>query len=473
MSRAEFVARANKVHNSAYNYSNVRYVNSTTKVEIVCPKHGSYFTTPAVHLKCGCRECSAELRREKSAKTTEKFIEEAIQIHGDLYDYSKVKYVNKRTNVTIICALHGEFEQLPSNHLSGKGCKYCSRESANTSRKPPNTIRRVVCNDSFIARAKEIHGDRYDYSKVNYVNSRTPVTIVCREHGSFKQLPANHVSGHQCKKCNLKERSEALSMGTDGFIAQSAEVHGGFYDYSKVEYVSRRKRVTVICPIHGDFEVVAGHHLRGVKCGKCQVEVTRASKEEFIRKSRLIHGDRYDYSKVRYVSNKEKVTIVCPLHGEFQQMPKNHSSESISSGCPTCNQASFWEPSRLTEEQRQMPSNTYVMFMEDPGTGESFIKVGISNDVERRKTEIERESSYRITLLSSVALSFVEAWDLEQQLHRDLAGYSVRPRNSFAGMTECLGNSAIVELVEDGTFEFDELPIQLQMMVPSRWLLAA
>ena len=120
-------------------------------------------------------------------KTTEQFIKEAKAIHGDKYDYSKVKYKGTHTKVCIICPNHGDFFQKPSGHLMGLGCNLCSNP--------------VHDSKSFIEESKKIHGNKYDYSKVKYISSQTKLCIICPIHGEFWQLPYNHIKGSGCPKC--------------------------------------------------------------------------------------------------------------------------------------------------------------------------------------------------------------------------------------------------------------------------------
>ena len=115
-------------------------------------------------------------------KATEEFIRKAREVHGDKYDYSKAEYKNHLTKITIICPEHGEFQQIPSGHLSGHGCPKCSGKAKLTT-------------EEFIRKAREVHGDKYDYSKVDYKNANTNITIVCPEHGEFEQRPADHLRG--------------------------------------------------------------------------------------------------------------------------------------------------------------------------------------------------------------------------------------------------------------------------------------
>ncbi len=250
-------------------------------------------------------------------KTKEQFIEEARLIHGDKYDYSKVEYVNNKKPVCIICPEHGEFWQAPHNHIRQKnGCPFCNHRSYK------------YTTEEFIQRAKEVHGDRYDYSKVVYETGRKKVCIVCPEHGEFWQTPQKHLSGQGCAMCygNVK-------MSHEEFIRRANKIHHGKYNYSKVVYNGYEEKVCIICPEHGEFWQTPHSHLSGRGCQECYGN-KRCTTERFIEKARKVHGDKYDYSKVEYNGNHQKVCIICPEHGEFWQLPLGHTVHQ--QGCPKC-----------------------------------------------------------------------------------------------------------------------------------------
>ena len=184
--------------------------------------------------------------------TTEEFIEKAKEIHGDKYDYSKVEYINNKTKVCIICPKHGEFWIKPNTHLTMHiGCPICKRKIYNI--------------ESFINESKKVHGDKYDYSKVNYINSQTKVCIICPEHGEFWQNPNNHINGQGCPKCIKKVNN------IESFIHKAKEIHGDKYDYSKVEYINNKTKVCIICPKHGEFWQRPDAHLyMKAGCSKCK-----------------------------------------------------------------------------------------------------------------------------------------------------------------------------------------------------------
>lgn len=186
----EFIKRAKEVHGDKYDYSKVEYINSSTKVCIICPIHGEFWQVPFSHLRgIGCEWCGGHGRL-----TFSEFIKKGTKVHDGKYDYSKVEYINASTKVCIICPEHGEFWQKPVYHVSGRGCPICGGNQKFTTEK-------------FIEKARKIKGDKYDYSKVNYVNAHTKVCIICPIHGEFWQEPDNHYRfGCQCcKRSSLEE----------------------------------------------------------------------------------------------------------------------------------------------------------------------------------------------------------------------------------------------------------------------------
>jgi hypothetical protein len=188
----EFIKKAKEVHRDKYNYSKAVYENISTKVCIICKEsgHGEFYQTPNSHLQgVGCPKCGESVRANSRTYTKNFFEKKAREIHGDEYNYSKVDYKSSRDKICIICSTHGEFYQSPSSHLQGKGCPMCGGT-------------KKLTTENFIRRSRLIHGDLYDYSKVDYKNSATKVCIICPEHGEFYQIPNNHLQGVGCSKCN-------------------------------------------------------------------------------------------------------------------------------------------------------------------------------------------------------------------------------------------------------------------------------
>lgn len=203
--------------------------------------------------------------------TAEEFIRRAKDVHGGVYDYSLTKYAHAHSKVEIVCRKHGAFLQLPSDHLRTTGCLDCSRE------------RQLLGVESFIEKAKGVHGDKYDYSLVEYMNTSSKVTIICPKHGSFLQTPDSHLRGKGCLSCATISRSKKQSLTVDEFIEKAVEVHGSRFDYSMVEYKNARSKVKIICPIHGVFMQKPDSHVRGSGCPSCANELSGWNKSDWRR----------------------------------------------------------------------------------------------------------------------------------------------------------------------------------------------
>jgi len=247
--------------------------------------------------------------------THEQFVERSKIKHGDKYDYTLVDYISNSTPVKIICPIHGIFEQRPNNHFNGKGCMKCHIDK--------NKLKKT----EFINRSIIKHNNKYDYSKVNYIDSKTKVKIICPEHGIFEQTPIKHLNSIGCDKCNKKRNYTNIE-----FIHKAKEKHKNKYDYSITLYKNSKTNINIICPIHGVFKQSASNHLMGQGCPKCANKNITTS--DIINKAKEKHKNKYDYSLVEYINSHTKISIICPIHGLFKQYSYHHI---IGCGCPKCN----------------------------------------------------------------------------------------------------------------------------------------
>lgn len=334
--------------------------------------------------------------------TQREFIEKATALYGDKYNYSKVKYINNKTKVTIICNRCGNvFEMRPNDFLSKNGCKNCKKYHE---------------KEKYVQKFKKKHGDKYDYSLMSSDKLYTRndiIKITCPKHGPFEQRISNHLSGNGCLLCGFEKSINALkidietvrlrldkicgdkisydieeykntntpitficnncgksfkrslnAMGVNNtcpycngrtrnlkydnteFIEAARMVHGDKYDYSKTIYEKTDKKVCVICHEkdkfgneHGEFWVSPHAHIGKMHSG-CPKCSRKHKKttEEFIREANFIHNNSYDYSRVNYVNAKTKVEIICPKHGIFLKTPNMHL---CGEGCPICKQSSY------------------------------------------------------------------------------------------------------------------------------------
>lgn len=442
----EFASEANKVHGNRYCYDRVAYTNNKTPVEIICPKHGSFLQAPTNHLRGkGCRKCAKEVLSDSLRKTNAEFKSQAMAVHGDRYDYSKVDYKQAREKVEIICRQHGSFRQTPSNHLGGKGCPRCGDQAQGDSKR--------LTTDEFIRRARQRHGDQFDYSNVTYTTAWEPVTMICPKHGQFQQPPVTHlVTDYGCPKCANGERNRDRRVTTEEFLRRAAEVHGNRYDYALVNCIDSKHPVTIICRKHGKFKQTPGDHLGGKGCRKCGTEriaeKQRQPYAEFIRRAREMHGDKYDYSRSKYITARRKIEIICPVHGVFEQTPDAH----LSKGCRKCaddelpGAYSLKVLKRNPELAAKAAVLYYVKF--DSGAGEQFYKIGITASSVSRRFAGYAAAGYRIQIIREKRLlPLIEAFKIEQELlkkhcklynHRPLRGN--RKGFKFGGGSECFSS---------------------------------
>jgi hypothetical protein len=197
-SNYEFIEKAKNKHGNKYDYSEINYQGVLSIIKVRCDKHGWFETEAYKFLRSGCAKCGYERQGNSIRSNTEKFIKKAKLIHGDKYDYSKVDYIRADKRVKIICKEHGEFEQMPCTHLDGAGCSECGKliKMKKYRIKIP-----MITTQEWIKKAKSIHGNKYDYSLVDYQGCQTKVKIICKEHGEFKQIPSAHLKGNNCPKC--------------------------------------------------------------------------------------------------------------------------------------------------------------------------------------------------------------------------------------------------------------------------------
>ena len=283
-----FLRRANKVHNNKFQYDLTGFKNSQSKVKIYCEKHGWFEQSVLNHLfGTGCPDCANEIKSQKMSLTKEQFIENAIKVHGNKYDYSKVEYSNNKIHVCIICPEHGEFWQRPDMHIKGDGCPRCAGRDKGL--------------ELFIKEAREIHGDKYDYSESVYISAETKIEIKCNYCGQkFWQKPWSHLQNHGCPYCNKslgeQELNELLTKNSINFEFQKrfpewlGKQSLDFYlpDYNiAIEYQGRQ------------------HFNDSRSFGSDPVEFWEKTKERDLRKKRLCEENGV---KILYYAN-ETVSI--------------------------------------------------------------------------------------------------------------------------------------------------------------------
>lgn len=290
-----FIDKANAIHNNKYDYSLVNYYNIQSKIKIICPVHGEVEMIAREHLynKIGCPKCFSKYNDITAV------LLEAARWHNNKYDYSLVKYVNKKTKVKIICPIHGVFEQTLPSHLSPSGCPSCSNNKKSST-------------SEFIVKAKKIHGDKYDYSSVKYVNNSTKVTIICPIHGEFEQSPSNHLLGRGCRLCGYIDLSLFKTRTKEEFLIEANLIHNNKYDYELTNYITCKDKIKIKCKKHGIFEQTPDGHINGKQgCPKCSSTNSKMEEEivEFIKTlglSFIVHD--------KTILNGRELDIYIPSH---------------------------------------------------------------------------------------------------------------------------------------------------------------
>ena len=247
--------------------------------------------------------------------STDIFIERSIEIHNNKYDYSLVNYVDSHTKVRIICPNHGIFEQMPYHHINGSGCSICAKHKKGT-------------NEDFIKKSIEIHNNKYDYSLVNYINQYVKIQIVCPIHGIFEQTPKNHLNKCGCPKC------VGRNIEFDDLKDEFVNIHGNKYEYYKDSFIGKSFKMKIKCKLHDYiFYQYVDNHLKGWGCPKCSKRYNYTT-DEYIKICDDVHNYKYDYSLTNYTKADNMIKIICLKHGIFKQKAKYHISGH---GCPICN----------------------------------------------------------------------------------------------------------------------------------------
>ena len=354
--------------------------------------------------------------------------------------------------------------------------------------------------EQFIEKARKVHGDKYNYNLVDYINNHSKIIIVCSVHGSFSQIPSNHLSGAACRKC-------ANTTTTEEFLEKIKKIHGDYYDYSNTIYKRSSENIEIICKQHGLFIQKAQTHLRGANCPEC-AKLNRTQKRtittnQFIEKAKSIHCSLYGYDKTVYKGNRIYVEIFCKTHGYFKQTPNSHISGH---GCPLCGNINSTKVKKTTEQFIKDASlihdnkylydlldykkgvvkvdiicKTHGVFKQTPnnhlrGQGckkcasesnmggfgrtdyikranekictfytircfnetEEFYKIGITMNTVKKRYESTRTMPYAYEIISEIFGEAGFIWDLELEEKKRLKEFHYTPNISFKGsVTEC------------------------------------
>ncbi len=264
----------------------VMYIDRDTKMLMTCYKHGDFISSKRLLSNNieGCKFCGVVSIREQYRRD---HIALAEITHAGKYDYSEVELKNFNDPVTIICPIHGRFKQYLYQHaVVGTNCQACAADN--------NGLKQ----EQFIAKAIEIHGDKYLYDRVVYTTGQDKVIIGCPLHGYWEQRANSHTQGNGCGQCNI----ESSRIGIEIFIERAREIHGERYDYSLVtEYKSAATPVKIICPKHGMFRKTPGSHIQTRSgCPRCRESMGEVSVSNFLTRYNIPFIKEYRIGEERY-----------------------------------------------------------------------------------------------------------------------------------------------------------------------------
>lgn len=300
----------------------------------------------------------------------------------------------------------------------------------------------MISKEGLIAKFNIIHNNKYDYSKIEYNDWKDKILINCPLHGEFIQRITGHSQGNGCPKCGIELKNSKLTKKGHDYLDLLKLVHGDKYDYSKVVYQGGANAITIICPIHGEFEQNARGHSRGQGCPKCHYETTslanRDTKESFIEKSIKIHGNKYNYDLVDYVNQMTKVDIVCKIHGAFSQQPNSHLCRK--EGCPICgNTAGTWSYTKW--EEQGFSSTKFESFkiyvIECWNDTERFFKIGKTFRTIGQRYHAKSDLPYEWRVVYTEQGSARYVCELERELINKHFDVKYIPKIKFRGGEEC------------------------------------
>lgn len=285
----------------------------------------------------------------------------------------------------------------------------------------------------FINAANIIHENKYSYHNFVYNHLESKSYITCPNHGDFLQKPVNHLKRKQgCPVCSGK-----IKKTQEQFLSECLAIHGNLYDYSNSLYVNYLTNVEISCKIHGKFyQSPAGHISQKQGCPKC-CGTLRGNTLDFISRSRAVHGDLYDYSKVKYVNCKDKVIITCQFHGDFLQSPIMHTNKGT--GCRLCNVTGGYSHKWFKEH----PENTFlpaiIYLVKISNATQSCYKIGITKKSVDNRFNATKNMGLVVETIKIFNTTLYKAFETEQRILRSVLYLLEKPNNLDirGGETEC------------------------------------
>lgn len=286
----EFIKRCNLKHKNYYDYSKVIFVDTKTKVNVVCPEHGDFFPTPSNHMNGSkCPECAYRIKTENQKITFDEFVKRSNKIFNNRYKYINNGNFDYKRPIKCECLIHGIFNLNPERHITRLSeCPKCTEE------------RNKVSIDEFIIKSNIIHNNKYDYSLVTFDTLDDKVDIICPKHGKYCQYATHHLHNKKgCKHCNKENKYNEYLLN---FIKECNVIHNNKYKYSLVKIKSLSEKVEILCPIHGSFFKRPNEHLNKQSgCQLCSSSKGEKIIRQFLIKNKIKYVEQYKFSECKNI----------------------------------------------------------------------------------------------------------------------------------------------------------------------------
>lgn len=323
-----------------YNFQllDLEYNDIKSKLEVICPNgHNLQISFSQFKQHHSCKICN------KKDKYKYEFVKSHIESHG--YQLISVNYINKDSKLALICPKKHEFEISFGHFMRGTRCAYCSGNKVNYEivrervesqnyklisedylRAAKKLImecpkghrcniswsnfrngnrcqfcyesRRRMSTEEFIFKSKELYGEKLDYSEVNYQSCNKYITLICKTHGRYKQMPQNHFKSMGCKQCY----SQSLCKSNEKFIEEAKSKHNSKYDYSFCKYIKNNIKVTVICPTHGAYYQTPQDHLKGNGCNRCSLSKGELQIMQFLQQNNIAYSTQHIFPECKNIN---------------------------------------------------------------------------------------------------------------------------------------------------------------------------
>ena len=268
LSQEQIIEQFIEKHGDAFDYSNVKYVDVNTPVEVYCKKHDfTFYPTPKNHKKGSkCTHCGREAQIDKAKKDFETFKNQMFEIYGDKYSFNDSNYINTKTSLKAICKIHGEFEKQPSSLFKGSACDECAKNTKSNNK------------DVFIEEAIKVYGDKDDYTNTEVISSKHTITVRCTKHDyTFTKNIQPYLAGYGCPKCSSENYRKLRALPSEEYYERVNKKHENKYTYLG-DYSTLSGVVTFFCEDHGKQRLNANSHLNGKGCKKCEKAPNKINK---------------------------------------------------------------------------------------------------------------------------------------------------------------------------------------------------